>query len=68
MDFKTFALKTLKKYNRVQREVQKIWENYSTGLYDQASWQENSEVENEYEADADEIGPYISSRQVEKAI
>jgi hypothetical protein len=30
-----------------QKKVQKIWENYSTGLYNQASPQENSKVENE---------------------
>ena len=42
-----------------QRQEQKIWDNYSTGLYNRASRQENSEVENEQEADADEISPYI---------
>ena len=30
-----------------QRQEQKIWDNYSTGLYNRASRQENSEVENE---------------------
>jgi len=30
-----------------QRQVQKIWENYSTGHYNQASPQENSKVKNE---------------------
>jgi hypothetical protein len=30
-----------------QRQVQKIWDNYSTGVYNRASRQENSEAENQ---------------------
>ena len=37
----------------------KIWENYSTELYERPSRPENLEVEPEEEVDTDEKGPYI---------
>ena len=46
----------------------KIWENYITELHDRANRPETLEVEPEEEIDTDKKGPYISQREVEKAI
>jgi len=48
--------------------VLKIWENYITELHDRANRPETLEVEPEEEIDTDKKGPYISQREVEKAI
>ena len=48
--------------------IKLVDQKHSKGPYDQASRPENPEVKPEQEVDADEIGPYISSRQVVKAI
>jgi hypothetical protein len=48
--------------------VLKIWENYTTELYDRPNRPETLEVEPEEEVDTDEKGPYILQSEVEKAI
>ena len=56
--------------NRIidQNQVLKIWENYTTELYDQSNRPELLEIELEEEENMDEKGPYILHSEVEKAI
>ena len=51
-----------------KRQVLTIWENYVTELYDWPNRPENQEVDPEEKVDADEKGPYMSQREVEKSI
>jgi len=51
-----------------KRQVLKIWENYITELYDRPNQPENLEVECKEEVNADQKGPYILQREVQKAI
>jgi hypothetical protein len=48
--------------------VLKIWENYITELHDRPNRPGTLEVKPEEEVDADEKGPYLLEREVEKAI
>jgi hypothetical protein len=48
------------------RQVQQIWENCVTVLYDRANQSENVEVETEEEVDEDEKCPYILHSDVGK--
>jgi hypothetical protein len=55
--------------NRIidQNQVMKMWENYTTALYDHPNRPESLEIELE-EVNIDEKGPYILQSEVEKAI
>ena len=70
VEFKTLTSQTLnlREYNLNQRQVQKIWKNYITQLYNRTIRPEIQEVETEKEVCADKKCCCILHSEAEKAI